>query len=1134
MNQQLLEESVLFDLLSKASDGFLFAGNIRTGEYRWASELASVLALSEKDTRSVNIWQDVLHPDDTAPFAHALDKLRFKDTQNICSEYRMKTKDGSFLWTHVEIWPCDVSADEEINVIAGTIRLIPESSSIDVFEKMRDHYEFRASLDDLINHGVVCGALLLGFDDFNRINDLYSYSFGDRVIREFALALRHALPHDAELFRLDGDNFGVIYLSGERNDMVRCFERAQEVAEGLSVDDEAVSLTVSGGICILANEEVNDAEFCGETVYRNTRIAYRAAKSLGKNRVVVYHDDLFVQDQFKMRLLEKLRLCIANDFDGFSLKYQPLISAKDGTLHGCEALLRWSHPDFPKIAPSQFVPILESSGLIFDVGHWIVHEALGQCAQWLAIMPSFQMNINITSGQFEDPSFGIFFTDALAKSGVPPTSITLELTESGKITDTEEVSHAFEFLRGQGIKIAFDDFGTGYASLEIFRVLSADELKIDRSFIERITYDVVDQKIVTELINLCHSMNMVICVEGIETKEMDAIVSQLGPELLQGYYFNMPLTAEEFSAYYFADPESLSLDFREKMRKDPPLHGKNMVYTERRSAQPMGMQMLLDNAHAGIFQVGMDEDFTFLTCNEGYRRMLGYTAKEMDELFHNKALSFVHPDDAAYVNEEIRRQLGCRDTVTIEFRVMRADGTPIWILGTGNVIKSATGNPSLVVVIVENDHLKKAHLAEIDRTWMYKKILSSAPSGLKCVRYDEEFSIEYISDGFLSLLGYTEQEMKRLFNGKYLNLIYEEDHAPLMSDIADQLKVSNVVTMRYRVKCKDGRLIWLDTVSRLCPPDADGIQRCVSSVVDVTDSMSNIENSRSLNIANRYQLAVKEWDEVLFEYNLRTDDIIFSENYPSMFGRSPQKLFEDELKSFHQSDHDLLLKTLNAIRYGRNPHSIEVRIMDASQEYGWYALAFSKPDIIADRPTTLIGRIRNIDKEKREYDDLLARTHRDDMTGLLNKSMTEETIGKILQNATSDQCFALLVMDVDEFKKINDSYGHICGDGVLQVISDRLKMQFRKEDVIGRIGGDEFAIFFAFDGDTEVVEQRAHAVLHILGQPISYENRRIRCSTSIGVACYPADAAEFSNLYRLADRALYRAKELGKATCCFS
>ncbi|MEG2501346.1 MAG: PAS domain-containing protein, partial [Oscillospiraceae bacterium] len=185
--------------------------------------------------------------------------------------------------------------------------------------------------------------------------------------------------------------------------------------------------------------------------------------------------------------------------------------------------------------------------------------------------------------------------------------------------------------------------------------------------------------------------------------------------------FNMPMTLQEFERFYQAKPHDAAEILPEIV---PPEHENSMAYAPFRPAQPMRMEEIVDNAHAGIFQVGMDHEFTFLTCNEGYRRMLGYTARQMDEKFKNQALGFVHPDDVDYVNEEIRRQLNLGDTVTIEFRVVKANGNPIWILGTGNVVKNRHGNASLVVVIVDNNRIKAQNLSTQQQAAFFDSILS--------------------------------------------------------------------------------------------------------------------------------------------------------------------------------------------------------------------------------------------------------------------------------------------------------------------------------------------------------------------------------------------------------------------------
>lgn len=332
-------------------------------------------------------------------------------------------------------------------------------------------------------------------------------------------------------------------------------------------------------------------------------------------------------------------------------------------------------------------------------------------------------------------------------------------------------------------------------------------------------------------------MNMSVYVEGIENKETLKIIEQMRPEILQGFYYNEPINAEKFYEHYF-EKNIESINYQEDViSKELSIEKeKSMVYSAFTPTHSMNIKELVDNAYAGIFQVGMNPEFTFLTCNEGYRRMLGYTIKEMEEKFKNQALGFVHPDDMEYVNYEIRRQLGISDIVTIEFRVVKSDGTPIWILGTGNVVKGKQGSKSLIVVIIENDRLKKRSLEMEESYWKYRRVLDNIPACVKCIHFDENFTLDYISPSFISLIGYTEKEIKSKFDGKYINLIIEEDRRVVLGDMISQVNSGDIVTLHYHVRCKDNRLISLETISRLCENDKDGKKYFYSSIVDVTEA----------------------------------------------------------------------------------------------------------------------------------------------------------------------------------------------------------------------------------------------------------------------------------------------------------
>lgn len=990
---------------------------------------------------------------------------------------------------------------------------------------LHSNLEFRRKLDNIALSEEQWGILIMGLDGFKRINNLYSYSFGDKVLERFAAQVSAMLPRAADLYKLDGDCFGILQQDVSVIELQAYFESAQYIVQnGLLVEETPISLAISGGICFCPTNGQD-----GETLYKNARIALIESKEQGGNRSTILSAELLNKVQFSMNLLESVKQSVQNNFEGFFLHYQPLVLTQSGELYGCEVLLRWRHEVFPGgVSPYEFIPILENYGMIIDVGNWVLENAIKQLAVWTESMPDFQMSINVSTIQFENPYFKLFVIDTLHKYGVNPNLVTLELTESGQITNVKYVSEIFNFLRSQGIKIAFDDFGTGYASLEIFRVLSADELKIDRSFLDRISYDVTDQKIVSQLIQLCDSMNMFVCVEGIETKEIEAIAKQLNPKLLQGYYYSVPLSAQDFYDRYFTG-EGPSISAREKDDGQ-----QDMVYSEYRPAQPMTMEEIVDNVYAGVFQVAIDREFTFLTCNEGYRRMLGYTATEIDQKFHNRALGFVHPDDVAYVNEEIGRQLGLGDTVTIEFRVVRSDGVPIWILGTGNVVKGKNGSSSLIIVIIDNDVFKRESLRIAQEHALHGELLSRIPTGIKYLRFDKDFTIEYISDGFLSLLGYTRTEIQTLFDGKYINLIYEEDREKVINDVLEQLKISNMVVLHYRSPCKDGSLIWLETVSSLYPADADGVQRCCSSVVNVTETITEQKKQRAISLATRYQQAATLWGDIVFEYNFESQKFTLSNNYETIFGRGAFETLDDAICITHRDDRDLLLQILEDIREKRNQAavSVELRLMQGNGEYAWCSFHCNQADMIGGVPISVVGKLYKIDTELQKQQDILKKMEIDALTGLLNKSTIEQYAVKRMRDDGTDDQFALFTIDIDQFKSINQAYGHMAGDDVLQILAKRLQSIFKGKDLVARTGGDEFMVLTSFPDGCQFIKNKCEKILRTLEDPVKLGDHMLQLNICVGVSITKGHQMKFYDLYQQANMALYRAKEMGKGQYC--
>ena len=989
--------------------------------------------------------------------------------------------------------------------------LTTELYETDLLTGLHGNHAFLAKLSALCQAKQPCEIMILGIDNFRTINNLYSYTFGDRVLQCFTAELQDILLPDAHLFRLDGDNFGVVYVGEPDGQCEQMYKRILKCPR--RVDELSVLFTVSGGICYYPahGEDAN-------TLYSNATLALLQSKNSTKNCLRYYSPDISERIKRDMLLLEQLRNSVANDFQGFSLHYQPIIENETQSIYGCEALLRWEGELFPEgVTPYQFVPLLERSGLIFDVGRWIITTAIQQCAEWQKAAPAFCININVSACQLDDEQFVEFIVQTASHFGVPPQTITIELTESER-NDFEKIQRFFDYLRKQGMQTALDDFGTGYASLDIFRLVSADELKIDRSFLVRITDNVTDQIMLKSLLDMCRKMNIVVCVEGIENKEIEKIMAEMQPHLLQGFLYSRPIKPAEFEQRYIRTHEARA---QAKETYSP------LVYTQYRPAKPMTFSEIVNNANSGIFQVGMDQEFTFLTCNEGYRRMLGYTARQMEEKFGNKALGFVHPDDTAWVNEEIREQLSVGDVVNIEFRVVRADGRPIWILGTGNVVRSKDGNPSLIVNIIENDNRKRETLHMEARLADYEKILAALPTGIKYIRYDPDFTIEYISPGFLSILGYTRQDVHDLFDDKYINLIYEEDRQKVFNDALDQVQQSDVVQLYYRSVCKDGRLLWMETVSRLLPADADGIQRCCSSVVNVTETITDEKKSRAVNIANRLQKAAKLWGEVLYEYNFVTRQLLVSESFASLFGYELPENGLIDLPLVLGTGAAEFLSFLEQVREGESPIPIELPLNHASGKQVWCRIFAHPPEQIGDSNISVIGKFADIDEEHAERERLRVASQTDSLTGFFNKGSVEMRISMQL-NEHPDATYFCLVLDLDDFKLVNDSYGHFSGDKLLHMVAERIRQSFRSTDILGRIGGDEFLIFANGKADFDWLNTKVSQLLDLLQEPIDINENKMIPSVSIGVARYPKDGSNFSELYQNADKALYRAKNAGK------
>jgi EAL domain-containing protein (putative c-di-GMP-specific phosphodiesterase class I) len=301
-----------------------------------------------------------------------------------------------------------------------------------------------------------------------------------------------------------------------------------------------VSASCSIGVSIYPDDGLDY-----ETLMRQVDMAVFQAKEAGRNTVVFF--DKVMQDSLQTNLLLVASIRVALARREFVLHYQPVIDLSSGKLVGAEALIRWQHPEKGLLAPGVFIAAAEKSGLIIEMGEWVLREACRQVAQWHASgCEPFVISVNLSPIQFRRGNIDVMVQKALNESGLAPQCLELEITESSLVQDMDKFMESLQRIKALGVKISIDDFGTGYSNLSYLQRFAVDKLKIDRSFVMRILKGPQERALVAAIIQMAKSLNLSTNAEGIEEDAIRRELLLLGCDLGQGYYFSRPQTPQEF------------------------------------------------------------------------------------------------------------------------------------------------------------------------------------------------------------------------------------------------------------------------------------------------------------------------------------------------------------------------------------------------------------------------------------------------------------------------------------------------------------------------------------------------------------------------------------------------------------
>lgn len=398
------------------------------------------------------------------------------------------------------------------------------------------------ALANVRRNGGRVALLFVDLDNFKSINDSLGHTAGDEFLKLVAQRLVESVRQTDVVSRQGGDEFliGVTdTVQGEGISTVANKILAR-MAEIFVLRGTEISSSCSIGIAVYPD---NGQDF--ETLLRNADISVYHAKDAGRNLFRFYDESMNTRMQENLQLIAGLRSALQHQ--EFVLHYQPVVEIGSGRIVGAEALIRWVSADGTLVAPSSFIPAAEKSGLIVEIGAWVIQEACRQMVVWQqAGHAQFVMAVNLSPVQFRRGNVEAILEQALASSGLDPACLEVELTESTLIQDSEKFIVALQKLKALGVRISIDDFGTGYSNLSYLQRFSIDKLKIDQSFVQRLLRGPQELAIVSAIIQIARSLNLATIAEGIEDQATRNQLQQLGCQQGQGYLFARPLSAAEF------------------------------------------------------------------------------------------------------------------------------------------------------------------------------------------------------------------------------------------------------------------------------------------------------------------------------------------------------------------------------------------------------------------------------------------------------------------------------------------------------------------------------------------------------------------------------------------------------------
>lgn len=1129
------------EALSHSTDDYLFVLDINHDRNWFFGDVETNFDLHANNRQENTMAQimSVVYPNDLETLAEDLRQIKQGERKSHDITYRWVNRAGRPVWINCRGKVIDDDQGKPM-VLLGRV-------STSVFEnkvnRITGMFNKRKMLEDsqaqqfMSKDGYI---LLLGLDRMLKCYSEFGREYMENIILNCAKHLEEMTNGKGiPLYHAEDAVFAVCYEDATREEIQSFYaEITKRVKKCCTIT--AVALPT------------NKQYFTDEReLYETATEELIKAKKAHRAKLSFYSKKSIVEQLNERDLEEKLERAINNNnFEGFHLCYQPQIRGKDYELDGVEALLRFT-ADNVEYSPGKFIPILEQLGLIHEVGLWTLRTSIEQVKAWREYLPDLCLNVNFSLSQFTNPNAIDSILSIYKESGLPPHVLTLELTENVKAEDLEQVTTATKTWKAAGIDISLDDFGSGYSNLVMLKEIQCDEIKIERAFISRIKPGSYSYMLASSIIGFAHQNNICVCCEGVETERDVLTLSPLKPDLYQGFVFDKGLIPKEFETRYINKKSSL---YKKRISLKKRLIAKDEERITRFDPNEIltninvGLCVMMWDRNQKIYEVHPDElmekilgmpanltplecnDFWFTRIKDGYE---GYVRSNLRKLIiDTEVIQFIYPWIHPEKGEILLSFSGVRtisDNGKITVKALQRVVTTIEKTGfneESRPLKYFIENRYMDIVLSKAIAFMEINVTQNKVVSGFHDLLGNQPA------IGDAFSTMVFPNGDLK---YNEFEI--WWADHYLikcdKDFYQISHCDYLAKAYEQGEKN--IELLCQCEDREGKVYDCKKSLFITRDEFNGDIMALCVIYDVSDeTKARIDllhrEATIRSLADDYKSIMYinlDEDTVAFyrEDNTLGDWKIDTNCHSIMVDIFAERFVAEENKAEYKylSSTQTMREKLSQVNEYRFEY---VRKCKEGPRHHEMVI---KRDLTSDGEFCAIIAVKDIQEEVQlriQLEEALKLAYTDHLTGLYNQQGLLSKAKEILKDPHLQA--AVLFMDLDNFKRVNDVYGHGMGDKVLYEVGKAVREETRGKDIVGRYGGDEFVVLIPGIKKQRDAEEVAERISGRVKDICKHLKLSVNITASIGISFTEQTGNDYHRLKEIADDRLYLAKKRGK------